>query len=177
MATLERMLEDGTLFYNKSTGNELQNYIFDYPPEEELTIRSFVKRLVRQSPRRLVNINLFEAVLQMVDEETGIDRLFEIEAEEDSESLVDALSPMLESDRLIQRILQRAEDAEGLLLTGVGSLYPILRSHVVLNRLSERLTDIPVVLFFPGTYNGLQLRLFDLLTDDHYYRAIRITAG
>ncbi|MCL6445159.1 MAG: DUF1788 domain-containing protein [Alicyclobacillus sp.] len=177
MAALEAMLDDGRLFCNKSVGNELNDYIFDYPPEEEYTIRSFVARLLRQSSRNLVHINLFQAVLEMVDEEIGVDRLFEMEAEEGSEELAEALNPMLESDRLIQWILQRADGAEALFLTGVGSLYPLLRSHVVLNRLSEQLTQVPVVLFFPGTYSGLRLRLFNLLEDNHYYRAMRVTAG
>jgi hypothetical protein len=177
MAVLEQKLLNGEFAHRKHFGNELSCYIFDYPPQEELTVRSYVNRLVRQSPWRIVNVNLFEAVVQMVDADAGIDVVMELEAEEGSEAVQQALWPMLDSDRLIRFIADRARDADVLFLTGAGSLYPLLRSHVVLNRLHERVTDIPVVLFFPGTYSGMRLKLFDLLDDDHYYRALRISGA
>jgi len=33
---------------------------------------------------------------------------------------------------------------------------------------------IPLVLFFPGTYDGLQLILLDEIKDDNYYRAFKL---
>jgi hypothetical protein len=33
---------------------------------------------------------------------------------------------------------------------------------------------VPVVLFFPGTYDEQSLILFDELKDDNYYRAFRL---
>ena len=61
-----------------------------------------------------------------------------------------------------------------MLLTEVGAAYPLLRSHSMLNNLHERLDRVPVVMFFPGTYDGQQLRLFGLFKDDNYYRAFRL---
>jgi hypothetical protein len=31
-------------------------------------------------------------------------------------------------------------------------------------------------MFFPGRYDGYSLRLFNKLSDDHYYRAFRLVA-
>lgn len=176
MADFEDMLANDTLI-RKRTGNELSFYIFDYPPQEEYSIRSYVNWLLRQSLKRVVNVNLFSALVQMVDVEVGIEVVMELEANEGPEAVQQALWPMFDSDRFIQLVVDRASDAEVLFLTGVGSLYPLLRSHVVLNRLSERLTHIPVILFFPGTYSGTTLKLFDLLEDDHHYRALRISGA
>jgi hypothetical protein len=33
------------------------------------------------------------------------------------------------------------------------------------------LDETPVVMFFPGSYDGQELRLFNTLKDDNYYRA------
>lgn len=175
MDALEQMIQDDAFLRGEGQGNELSYYIFDYDPKDELVVRSFVNRLVRQSPRRIVNVNLYEALLSMFEGEVGLETLFEIEATEGTARLQRAMMPMLDSDRLVRTVAAAADGAEALLLTGVGSLYPLVRSHSVLNRLHEWVTDIPVVLFFPGTYNGSQLKLFHILTDDHYYRAFRIT--
>ena len=59
-------------------------------------------------------------------------------------------------------------------LTGIGKCYPILRSHKVLNNLHQAFVRVPVVMFFPGTYNEQELILFNELKDDNYYRAFRL---
>ena len=58
-----------------------------------------------------------------------------------------------------------------IFITGVGASWPLLRSHTILNNLHPLLDKIPVVLFFPGAYDGHELKLFDTLKDDNYYRA------
>ncbi|HQV18006.1 MAG TPA: DUF1788 domain-containing protein [Gordonia sp. (in: high G+C Gram-positive bacteria)] len=63
-----------------------------------------------------------------------------------------------------------------VVLTNVGRLYPLVRAHTILNTLQPLLADRPIVLVFPGTYRqsatqGSSLVLFDLLTNDDYYRA------
>ena len=34
--------------------------------------------------------------------------------------------------------------------------------------------NTPLLVFFPGRYDGYSLRLFNKLSDDHYYRAFRL---
>jgi hypothetical protein len=66
-----------------------------------------------------------------------------------------------------------------LFLTGVGEVFPFIRSHNVLNNLQSTAKEKPTVLFFPGTYthsleSGASLDLFGRLHDDKYYRAFNI---
>jgi hypothetical protein len=58
-----------------------------------------------------------------------------------------------------------------IFLTGIGAAFPIIRSHTILNNLQTLVGDLPLVMFFPGTYNNQSLTLFDRLKDDNYYRA------
>jgi hypothetical protein len=60
-----------------------------------------------------------------------------------------------------------------IFITGVGKAYPIIRSHTVLNNLHSRIDTTPVIMFFPGVYDS-ELRLFGEITDDNYYRALRL---
>ena len=61
-----------------------------------------------------------------------------------------------------------------LLITGVGKVYPFMRSHNILDNLQHIFSDIPVVLLYPGTYNGQELSLFDEFQDGNYYRAFNM---
>ncbi len=74
------------------------------------------------------------------------------------------------------RIKQMIEDypAKVYFLTGIGMVFPYIRSHNILNNLQNVAKDSPTVTFFPGDYNGHTLNLFGLLKDDNYYRAFNI---
>ena len=61
-----------------------------------------------------------------------------------------------------------------IFLTGVGKCYPILRSHKVLNNLHQVIDNVPVVMFYPGKYDGQELVLFGEIKDDNYYRAFKL---
>lgn len=158
----------------RGLGNELAFYILDYDPADELQIRAFIQYLISHSPVRIVAIHLFEAIINIFAHEVGLDTLWELEQTSGSEALREAMQPVLETDRLAQAIVDRAPDAQVLLLYGVGTAYPLIRSHSLLNRLHALFTETPVVLFFPGRYTGTQMSLFGLMTDDNYYRALRI---
>jgi hypothetical protein len=64
-------------------------------------------------------------------------------------------------------------------LSGVGEVFPYIRSHTILNNLQSTIKDRPMVMFFPGRYRhsqekGASLDLFDKLHDDKYYRAFNL---
>lgn len=175
MDLFETMIRDEVFLKGRGQGNELSFFVFDYDPKDELIVRDYVKRIVRQAQLHVVNVQLFQAILDMFEVEVGLFALTELEATEGTLALQDAMMPLLESNRLMRGIAERAKGADVLLLTGVGNLFPLMRSHTMLNRLHEWVSDVPVVLFFPGTYSGQKLMLFNLMDDDHYYRAFRIS--
>ena len=72
-----------------------------------------------------------------------------------------------------------AADFDVLFLSGIGEVFPYIRSHNVLNNLQSTAKTKPTVMFFPGEYrfsleHGASLELFGLLHDDKYYRAFNI---
>jgi len=175
MDIFESMIRDDSFLKGRGQGNELSFFVFDYDPADELVIRDYVRRIVRQAQQKVISVHLFQTVLAIFDAEVGMNTLLELEDEEGTQALQEAMMPMIESDRLMRSIAEAAEGADVLLLTGVGNLFPLMRSHTVLNRLHEWISGLPVVLFFPGTYSGQKLMLFNLLEDDNYYRAFRIS--
>ena len=66
-----------------------------------------------------------------------------------------------------------------MFISGVGEVFPYIRSHNILNNLQSTAKDKPTVMFFPGEYtqcklDGSSLDLFGRLRDDKYYRAFNI---
>lgn len=60
-----------------------------------------------------------------------------------------------------------------MILTGVGKIFPIVRTHTILNNLQNIFDHTKVLLFFPGEYTSTDLRLFGF-EDNNYYRAFKI---
>ena len=71
----------------------------------------------------------------------------------------------------IDYIVSNTPEESIIFVTGVGKVYPLVRSHTVLNSLHQKLYKVPVIMFFPGEYTGQKLNLFNAVTDDNYYRA------
>lgn len=66
------------------------------------------------------------------------------------------------------------EKGDILLITGVGKVYPFMRSHKILDNIQHIFGDIPVLMLYPGTFDGQDLGLFGKFLDGHYYRAFNL---
>lgn len=122
-------------------------------------------------------IDLFELSCSLVEKHIGLEEMFELELEIDKADFKDALQSTINiHERFIPAIVEQVklQQPRILLLKGVGSVYPFIRSHTVLNNLQSAVKDIPTVMFFSGAYSGQTLKLFGNMKDDNYYRAFNI---
>lgn len=167
---------------NQGLGNEIGFYIFDYPAERELEMRDFLANVILPNlgkgpnPVRYAHINLFQLVIDHLLERKLLDRAIDLQAKKGDEALSAALKGPLHEQKIAQVLMGRIDSAttELVLISGVGSVYPMLRTHTLLSALHPLMQDLPLVMFYPGHYDGLTLKLFDKLGDDHYYRAFRL---
>lgn len=168
---------------NKGLGNEVGYHIFDYQPEHEMIVRKhvqFVKERVNmdQSNLSIIEFDLYEVVLEILDEKGYLQKNFEMEEKRGSQFVLNAtrksLRLTLDNDLVIKYIADRIGQHNIIVITGIGKVFPIIRSHVILNNLYKAVADIPVVLFFPGRYDGQDLMLFGEFKDDNYYRAFQL---
>ena len=90
--------------------------------------------------------------------------------------MLKALKGPLDPKRMAAEFIAQAppEQNDLVLVSGVGSAYPLLRSHNLLNNLHHLMGDTPLVMFYPGVYTGQGLRLFGRLTEINYYRAFQL---
>jgi hypothetical protein len=162
-------------------GNELAFYIFDYPAEEELQIREYVQMLVEQIPRRRPgmrahHVNLFDLVIDHLKARNLLEKATAMQQREGDQKLLERLKPILDPEKIAPIFVDAARpgDCELVLVTGIGSVWPALRSHTLLNNLHARMGATPLVMFYPGRYDGLSLRLFNKVESNNYYRAFKL---
>lgn len=177
---LDRVKErftDSYFLTNKGLSNEVGFHIFCYKPENELIVRQFVEGLRKEkhAPYRIIERNLFEIFMDILDERQLTDKVIKMESRFQKDRLLRELQKIASTDNFLKRI-DYAEHMRGdiLLITGVGEINPYLRSHILLNAMQPHFMDIPVVMFYPGKYNGRELSLFGKYHDGNYYRAFNL---
>ena len=166
---------------SEGLGNEIAFYIFDYPPEEELTVREHIRFLLthipqRKSGLRVTHVNLFDFVLDYLKSRNLLDKAILLQQDKGDEALKKALAGPLHENKLAPLFAEAIQPNQHdmVLLSGVGSVWPLLRSHTLLNNLHPIMGRTPLILFYPGRYDGQSLRLFDTLQHANYYRAFKL---
>lgn len=169
---------------NKGAGGEIGFWIFDYPPEREMEMRSWLSEVIEPGLRKqkpdlkFVTVDLFECVIGLLEERGLLDKAFEMQLKKGDEALLSTLRSVLKEDRLAARIVEKsgATDLGLLIIKGVGAVFPMLRTHTLLSALHPHMRDTPLLMLYPGRYDGLSLKLFNKLGDDNYYRAFRLVS-
>lgn len=166
-------------------GNEVPFFICPYKPQETNDIIRFQNQLfnkLEQNGLTILNINLYDLAIVILKERGIWEQVLETEPEVDKEEFKELLQGTLDSaTHIIPAISQKVNSAKHavVFITGVGEVYPYIRSHNILNNMQSTIKDIPMVMFFPGGYTntaekGSSLDLFCSLHDDKYYRAFNI---
>ena len=164
----------------EALGGEIPFFISTYNAEEELIVREAIKSLIKKldtSGIPVLEINLYDLVCDIFESKGGIERMFRVERAKSKDKFLKALQSSLNIHLvLMPEIAKRINesDARVYFLTGIGLVFPYIRSHTVLNNLQNIAKEAPTIMFFPGEYDGHSLRLFGLLKDDNYYRAFNI---
>ncbi len=164
---------------NKGLGNEIPFYIFDYPPEKELVIRDFVnndliKKFEGSDTVQLCVIDLFELMVERLEKENIFEDSFLIEAKRGSEKLYESLGKSINVDVLKEEITRRSVGKNIVCIIGTGKVFPIIRTHDLLENLQNVFDFTKLVLFLPGEYTKQNLVVFNEFSEN-YYRAMRLT--
>jgi len=182
---LHRVITSERFLTKQGLGNEVPFFICPFPALEGLTMvddrRDLVSR-VGHAGVQVLDLNLYDIALEILQERDILEQILEIEADSEKSEMKDLLQGVLAPEtHLVPKIgaAIAAHPHDVIFLSGVGEVFPFIRSHNVLNNLQSTAKDAPTVLFFPGSYThalatGASLDLFGQLHDDKYYRAFNI---
>ncbi len=167
-------------------GNEVPFFIYPYEPEDALAVGAAKKRIMNRLKIdhgiTVLEINLYDLTVDMLKDCGVWDSLLKLEVDKGKDAFLRPLQNMLDpGTKLIPAIKQKLNSSphDILFLTGIGEVFPYIRSHNVLNNLQTVVAAKPMLMYFPGEYKqsgttGSSLVLFGRLTDDNYYRAFDI---
>ena len=174
---IRRMLTDLDFLSGKGLSNEVNIRIFPYDPREEMVIRHFTEQVMADAtlPCRIVHRNLYQVFLAICEDIGITDTIPEMEQEDGSAYLLEQLHNAIGEGEFVAKI-DYPDHAPGdvVLITGVGEVFPFMRVHALLEALQPHFTGIPVIVLYPGEFDGHTLRLFGRMQPNDYYRAFRI---
>lgn len=155
-------------------GSEIPHYVFDYPAKDELIIRTYIEGVLKRTSIEIKEMNLFRFLLSLFEDD--IEELIEISEKGGYEELLHALQTVLEDqDVIVESFIEQTENSPIIFITGVGTAHPLIRSSQLLKKLSNHAFRKPIILFYPGHFTGLELRLFGILQNEDQYQLSRIS--
>lgn len=153
--------------------------LFRYDPDEEFELRRQVSMLqtrLEQLGKRVVRISLAECLHEAMTSVQSLDGWFEAERTVGTQKVVETIHEVLAEEKpLVELVVSRMpadEDPERdvVFITRTGALFPVYRASSLLEQLAGRVA-VPMVLFYPGTLDGVVgLRFMGVLDADHNYR-------
>ena len=138
------------------------------------------------SSLRVLHLNLLDVVLAYLKKRGLFEKALAMHTKNGDAAVLRALKGPLAAEKLRDFIASEHAPAEHdlILLSGVGSVWPMLRAHSLLNCLLTVTGATPLVMFYPGSFDGTTLRLFGRIATSTskpgtkpYYRAFILVPG
>ncbi len=172
---------DDDFLRNRGLGNEVGFFVYPYDAARELDVRSRMAALAKESgegrlPCRIVYRNLWDVFESICEQRRILDRIPDLESRRGTDALLARLQKIATPEAFAQALDYDPHEPgrDVLVIGGVGEVFPIVRAHAVLENCQHVFEDIPVVMLYPGRYDGRQLHLFGTLSDGNYYRAFNL---
>ena len=179
----EKKIKEPKFRENRGLGNEVGYYIFDYPAEEEMYVRERINYIQKRNEDsgdeyRIIIFDLYDIMIKILEDKKYLDKCYSIEQKKGFQKVSTAVANLMKVNStdgmIVNYIKEHTPEKAIIFITGIGICYPIIRSHTVLNNLHLVIDKVPVVLFYPGKYDGQELVLFNEIKDDNYYRAFKL---
>lgn len=171
---LKKTIQEDDFLQGKGLSNEVNIRMFCYSPKDEMAVRSFIEKLENEQLKCKVQIvDLYETFLSICEDKRILDRIPQLEQKRGKEFLEKQFERTCDAKVFAKKIVDQF-DADLLMITGVGKAFPFIRVHALLNTIQEDLNDKPIVVLYPGTFDGHYVKLFNQLKPNEYYRAFNM---
>lgn len=174
---IKARISDANFLANKGLSNEVGIHVFKYLPQYELIVRDYIERLVKtpSDSYRVIELDMYKIFLQILEEKRVLDSVASLEEKKGKDYLLSQLRKIATPSAFLTKMKYEPHQyGDVIFLTGVGKVYPFMRSHKMLDSMQQVFSDVPIVMFYPGEFNGQNLNLFDRFHDGNYYRAFNL---
>ena len=182
---LLEVLSSRRFLLKQGLGNEVPFFICPYDPSHAVSVNEMRSHLVTKLAERgvtVLEVDLYDLSVDLLKQRGIWDEVLATEPTISKGELNELLQGVLDPEvHLVPAVAARMAEAsfDILFMSGIGEVFPYIRSHSVLNNLQSTAKERPTLMFFPGRYThglatGASLELFGRLQDDKYYRAFNI---
>ena len=174
---VKELVQDPDFLEGRGLSNEVNIRIFCYEAKDEMVVRHFVDQISSDTQLKchLVVRNLYDVFLDICEEKRILKAIPGMEEKKGSAYLLNQLQKNAGVDKFVTK-MQYAPHEKGdvILVTGVGEVYPFMRIHVLLEKMQRDFSDVPILVMYPGEFDGRHVKLFDQLPANDYYRAFNV---
>jgi hypothetical protein len=171
------LIQETDFLEGKGLSNEVNIRIFCYDAQDEMTVRHFVDQLKTDQTLtcHLIECNLYQTFLAICDGKRITKNIPRMEERQGKEYLLKRMQEIATVAAFVAKMQYEPHmSGDVLMLTGVGAVFPFMRIHSLLEALQPYFSDIPILVLYPGVYDGRHVKLFDKLTPNDYYRAFSV---
>lgn len=175
---IKQRISDPNFLANKGLSNEVGIHVFCYDPQDQLIVSDYIRMLKAEqnTPYRIIECDLYEIFLDILKDINVLEKVNGIEEKRGKEYLLEQLQKIATTDAFLERMnySPHIKNQDVLFMTGIGKVHPFMRSHKILDSMQRFFNDIPILMFYPGSFDGQKLKLFNEFLDGNYYRAFNL---
>ena len=171
---LKSRIQEDDFLQGKGLSNEVNIHIFCYDPADEMAVRYFTEQLVADQSLActIIEKNLYKVLLEICDKKKITNTAVSMEEKKGKEYLKEQILKFANNKAFVEKIKPETQkNGDVLLITGIGEVFPFARVHALLDAIQPEVPDIPILVMYPGSFNGRELKLFNKLNPNGYYRA------
>ncbi len=173
--SIKSRISDKDFLSNKGLSNEVGFHFFCYEPEHEMIIRNYIKKLKYDKDINIIEHDLYHIFLDILENKRVLKSVASLENKKGREYLLKQIQKIATPDVFVEKMkYDNHKFGDIIVLSGVGKVFPYIRSHNLLESMQVHFFDVPVLVFYPGEYDGTSPKLFSKFTDGHYYRAFNL---
>lgn len=174
---LRALIQQPEFLEGKGLSNEVNIRIFCYDAKDELTVQHFISQIATDPTMNchIIECNLYRTFLEACKDIDILDAIPDMEESDGSAFLLGQLHSTIGESEFIDKIQYSPhKPGDVLMLSGVGDVFPFMRVHSLLEALQPHFSGVPILVMYPGVFDGNYLRLFNKLPPNPYYRAFNV---
>lgn len=172
---LKSLIQDPDFLEGKGLINEVNIRIFCYDPKEEMVVRHFTEQLKNESLRcRVIQYDMYEVFLDILRDKRILDKVEALEEKRGKDFIKKQFDRSCDAKVFAAKLnYPNHQKNDVVVLSGIGKVFPFMRVHSLLEAMQPLFTDVPIVVLYPGEFDGHYVRLFNKLKKNEYYRAFK----
>ncbi len=172
---LKAEIQKEDFLQGKGLSNEVNIRIFCYDPKDEMTIRHFIDVITSEKLScNVMHYDLYDVFLSILKDKRILDKVEDLEAKRGKDFIRKQFEKSCDAKTFASKMnYPNHKSGDLLVLSGVGKVFPFMRVNTLLEAMQPFFNDIPVLVLYPGDFDGHYVRLFNRLKPNEYYRAFK----